>query len=163
MQKKILAILCSAAVIVITGFGISYFMQPAEEEVDEAEELIKTIFYTEITDEDTTLFPLNMSEYQMQESIHAMSHQKVKANQKWGKILLTQARVKRLIEITETKKNEWTYSDIYLDILYRWYEGDFSRADKDHNAIWNLQSGSIGKATGLLSPIEEKNYINGEE
>jgi hypothetical protein len=50
-----------------------------------------------------------------------------------------------------------------LDILNRWAEGDFSRADKDHNAIWNVQGGTIGEATGVMSPEEEQQYLETKE
>ncbi len=48
--------------------------------------------------------------------------------------------------------------DVYRDILERWADGDFSRVDQDHNAIWNMQNGTIGKATGILNAEEEKVY-----
>ena len=86
-----------------------------------------------------------------------MSHQKVVANQKWGHdILITQERVGILIDVVG--KNDFTHSNI-LDILNCWYIGDFSQADKDHNAIWKIQNGNIGKARGLLNAVEQLEYL----
>ncbi|MBS4206555.1 DUF6241 domain-containing protein [Bacillus sp. FJAT-50079] len=103
--------------------------------------------------------PELMTEYAVQDAIHAMSHQKVKADEKWGFLPLTQDRVKRLIEVVEKNEKEYNHSNIYLDILRRWEKSDFSSVDKDHNAIWELQGGTIGKAYGILSPEEEKAFI----
>ncbi|CEG25952.1 DUF6241 domain-containing protein [Bacillus sp. B-jedd] len=108
---------------------------------------------------DKKLFSDDMKEYAVQDAIHFMSHQKVKANEKWGSLQLTEERVDRLIDIIEKNKGEYKHDQLYLDILYRWKEGDFSKADEDHNAIWDLKGGTIGKATGVLSPQEEERYI----
>ncbi|MBO0587167.1 DUF6241 domain-containing protein [Sporosarcina sp. E16_8] len=102
-------------------------------------------------------FPTSMEEYGIQEAIHGMSHQKVSAEDKWGFIPMTQDRVARLIEVVEA--NKYVSAPVYLDILNRWASNDFTRADKDHNAIWDLQEGNIGKASGLLSIEEERAFI----
>ena len=36
---------------------------------------------------------------------------------------------------------------------------DFSQVDQDHNTVWRLQGGTIGEATGILTPKEEQAYI----
>jgi hypothetical protein len=101
--------------------------------------------------------PLTMKELTMQNTIHFMSHQKVKAEEKWGSVPLTEQRIDRLLAILEAKK--FKHERIYRDILMRWKEGDFSQVDRDHNAIWDLQDGTVGKATGILSLEEERAYI----
>lgn len=105
------------------------------------------------------LFSEDMKEYAVQDAIHFMSHQKVKANEKWGSLQLTEERVDRLIDIIEKNQGKYKHAQLYLDILYRWKDGDFTKADEDHNAIWDLKGGTIGKATGVLSPEEEERYI----
>ncbi|WP_227521592.1 DUF6241 domain-containing protein [Bacillus alkalisoli] len=35
---------------------------------------------------------------------------------------------------------------------------DFSHAVQDHNAIWSLQNGTVGKATRLLTEREQLRY-----
>ena len=102
-------------------------------------------------------FPSDMTEYAVQNAIHGMSHQKVKAEDKWGFIPLTAERVNRLKAVVEA--NEYEERGLYLDILNRWANNDFSRVDHDHNAIWELQNGTIGRATGILSDEEEKEFI----
>ncbi|WP_299087404.1 DUF6241 domain-containing protein [uncultured Metabacillus sp.] len=99
----------------------------------------------------------SLTEDELLNYMHGMSHQKVEAEEKWIHYEMTEERIGFLLTIVENGsfKNE----DLYLDILNRWAEGDFTQADKDHNAIWNLQGGTIGKATGVLSPEEEQQYL----
>lgn len=104
-------------------------------------------------------FPLDMSEEALKDAIHGMSHQKVQAEEKWGFIPLTAERVTRLKTIVEQNKDKYENASIYLDILNRWSNNDFSQVDHDHNQIWDLQNGTIGKATGILSAEEEKAFI----
>ncbi|MBU9720021.1 MULTISPECIES: DUF6241 domain-containing protein [Bacillaceae] len=103
-------------------------------------------------------FPLNLPEHAVQNYIHWMSHQKIHADQKWGKMLITEERINRLLEVVEV--NEYRHEETYRDILLRWQKGDFSKAVEDHNAIWRLQNGTIGEAERLLTEEEEMEYIN---
>lgn len=103
-------------------------------------------------------FSDDMSEGEVQQAIHNMSHQKVKADRKWGALEITPQHINRLIEIV--KNNDFENADLYLEILNSWKEGDFSNIVDDHNAIWELQDGTVGEATGVLSPKEEKQYID---
>ena len=168
MTKKVLAILASSVVMMfIIGYGISFFSAgPSNDKIDSAQAEIEDIFlgkkslghsvYSEELFITMTKDKL-LSEELIQETIHWMSHQKVVANQKWGHdILITQERVGILIDVVG--KNDFPHSNI-LDILNCWYIGDFSQADKDHNAIWKIQNGNIGKARGLLNAVEQLNYL----
>ncbi|MEH7118522.1 DUF6241 domain-containing protein [Neobacillus vireti] len=104
-------------------------------------------------------FPMNMTEDEVMDAIHKMSHQKVESRKKWGAIPLTPGRVKQLLMVVLKNEKNYVNSSVYIDILERWSEGDFSTVDKDHNKIWNLQGGTVGKAVGILSAEEEKAYI----
>ncbi|GGA82314.1 DUF6241 domain-containing protein [Ornithinibacillus halotolerans] len=95
-----------------------------------------------------------------QEYIHGMSHQKVKAEQKWGFYQINEERINWLLEGLDLVK--LNHEHTYRTILEKWAKGDFSTADDDHNAIWQLQGGTIGRATGILSPEEEKAYIRSQ-
>ncbi len=70
-----------------------------------------------------------------------------------------QERIERLIEVVELNKDKYEHDELYLQILNRWKNNDFSQADKDHNAIWTLQGGNVGRATGVLTFEEEKEFI----
>ncbi|WP_223700437.1 DUF6241 domain-containing protein [Sutcliffiella deserti] len=99
----------------------------------------------------------SLTEVDVQNYIHWMSHQKVKADEKWTHYKLTPERVEWLL--AEVKVRDYNHEDIYLEILSKWKKGNFDRADQDHNRIWSLQKGTIGKATGVLTPEEEKEYL----
>ncbi|MBB6447634.1 DUF6241 domain-containing protein [Bacillus benzoevorans] len=100
-----------------------------------------------------------MSEVEIQYVIHHMSHQKVKADKKWGQLQITPERIDRLIKVVQVNKQEYDYPSLYINILNRWKENDFSSAVSDHNKLWEIQAGNIGEAKRLLSPKEEKEYI----
>ena len=110
-------------------------------------------------------FPLEtMSDNEVGEAIHAMSHNKVisKDDEKWGaKIPLTQERVKRLLEVVEARQHDLEFENesIYFEILNRWAEGDFSQIAREHNHIWYNQGGTIGEAIGIMSAEQEMDYI----
>lgn len=103
--------------------------------------------------------PLTMDEFDIQATIHHMTHQKVVAQHKWGFTPMTKERIERLIEVVETNKEEYTNAEIYADILNHWQNSDFYRVDFEHNTIWSMQGGTIGEATGILSFEEEKDFI----
>ncbi|SES75886.1 hypothetical protein SAMN05421676_101378 [Salinibacillus kushneri] len=96
-----------------------------------------------------------------QEFIHGMSHQKVKASKKWGFYELHPKRVEWLLSALD--QVEVTHEAVYRDILVKWSERDFTEVDQDHNAIWELQNGTVGKATGILSAEEEQAYIESQK
>ena len=110
--------------------------------VIEIEELRKTPVEEE--------FPPTISEYAVQDAIHGMSHQKVHADDKWSFLPMTQERIERLTEVVGGNKSSYNDSKLYLEILNRWADNDFSRADKDHNAVWSLQGGNVGRAKGIV-------------
>lgn len=106
--------------------------------------------------EQTKSSELTSSEYN--EYIHGMSHQKIKAEKKWGFYEIHPERIKWLLDGLE--KVEIENEDTYREILQKWNDGDFASIDQDHNTIWGIQGGTVGKATGILSVKEEREYIN---
>jgi hypothetical protein len=104
-------------------------------------------------------FEFDMSESAVQNAIHHMSHQKVEADKKWGVLPLSEERVDRLLEVVQHNRNEYKHGSLYEEILLKWQNKNFTAVDDDHNAIWELQDGSIGRATGILSPKEEQAFI----
>lgn len=104
-------------------------------------------------------FPFEMSELSVQNAIHHMSHQKVVADKKWGVLPLTEERVDRLLEVVQHNKEDYKHGSVYEEILLKWQNKDFTSVDKDHNTIWELQGGSVGRATGIMSEKEEQEFI----
>lgn len=181
MKKKKIIGVAIATTILAFGIGIYYIgeflNEPTEEEMIEAQAEIDKSFKetekelneasTKIFLDVKTRFPDNMKEHEMQNALHRLSHQKVitEDNAKWGYIRMTEERVNRLLEVAELNKYEWNKhelemnGDLYVDILTRWSKSDFSRVDMDHNSIWEKQNGSVGRATGILNPWQEKEFI----
>lgn len=161
MKKIIIAIVVALVVIGGTGaLAFNHFTSKNDVKVSEKtnEKDEPVIEIVEENPEDLEdEFPLDMSEMEVQSEIHAMSHQKVAAEDKWGFLPMTQDRIMRLLEVVEA--NEYENSQLYINILTKWSKGDFSSADRDHNAIWELQGGTIGRASGLLTPEQEKAFI----
>ena len=101
------------------------------------------------------LSPIN--EGVMQQYIHAMSHQKVEADKKWSFYEMTEERIDYLL--AELDKDNYKHEDVYREILLKWKDGNFTEANHDHNEVWALQNGSVGRAEGLLSSEEEQAYL----
>ncbi|TYR75228.1 hypothetical protein FZC79_10710 [Rossellomorea vietnamensis] len=101
------------------------------------------------------LSPIN--EKVMQQYIHAMSHQKVEAKQKWSFYEMTDERI--LYLLGELDKGDYEHEQVYRDILVKWQEGNFSEVDHDHNEVWTLRGGTVGAAKGILSSEEEQAYL----
>lgn len=133
-----------------------------EEEEKTVTELSEEKFENAEHDEDLNPFGdpqdiKSVSESQVQDYIHQMSHQKVKASEKWGFYRITDERIKWLIEAVDA--NDYEHGEQYMHILMAWNKGAFDRADKHHNIIWEMQGGTIGKATGVMSLDEEEAYL----
>jgi len=102
-----------------------------------------------------------ISEKLMRQYIHAMSHQKVRAGEKWSFFEITDERIAFLLQQLDEKN--YKNDEEYRDILTRWQKRDFSQAVGDHNTVWRLMGGNIGKAKGLLSAKQEKEYLEKQD
>lgn len=98
-----------------------------------------------------------LSEVDVQNYIHWMSHQKVKAENKWTHYRLTPERVDWLLQTV--KEGSYDHEKVYIEILTKWQEEDFATIDMDHNRVWTLLNGNVGKAFGIMSEEEEKAYL----
>jgi hypothetical protein len=98
-----------------------------------------------------------LKETYIQQYIHAMSHQKVQAKEKWSFFEITEGRINFLLKQLDVNKYE--NESLYREILTSWKEGDFSNAVSHHNSIWRLQDGTIGKAIALLGPEDEEAFL----
>ncbi|MCM3087541.1 DUF6241 domain-containing protein [Bhargavaea ginsengi] len=103
----------------------------------------------------------NSSEAQILEVMHQMTHQKIAANQKWGAVPMTTRNIEQLESIVSTSdkiQNDKVKKEL-LGFIANWERGDFSETDAEHNYIWDLQDGTLGKARGLLSKEQEQKFI----
>ena len=167
MKKKLFIPL--VGLIVIGSAAAWYFWQyegdtsgvkidnPSEEQIDEGKQIIEDSFNNQEADEE--IITGEVTDIKIQSVLHKMSHQKVAADKKWGSLEITKDRLQFLSAEIDENKGNLDYYHTYRDIVDRWLAGDFSRADQDHNAIWKLQEGTVGRATGLLNEAEEAAYI----
>jgi len=106
-------------------------------------------------------YDLNLSqtpdESEVIEVMHHMTHQKVKADKKWGTTPMIPSTINEIYDVISN--SDFARKEELLAIVERWKNGDFSRADDDHNYFWNYQNGTIGKAYGLMNEAEEKRFI----
>jgi hypothetical protein len=126
---------------------------PYATEREEYEEQTKNIggqiFELEITDSTT--------EDEIIDIMHKMTHQKVKAEDKWGAIPMSEHTVSQVLGFLE-KSNFATKEDL-IDIAKKWKSGDFQTVDYDHNFFWQWQGGTVGRAYGIMSSAEEEEFI----
>ena len=128
----------------------------------EAQTIIEKGFAAPVSSKVTEKYE-TMSEGELIQEVHNMTHQKVKADKKWGASEITADKVKLLYKVIRNKefKNS-NNKQMLLEILEPWTNQDFSKSVSAHNKIWSYQKGNIGKATRLLTPEEELDYIEEE-
>lgn len=81
--------------------------------------------------------------------MHRMANSKIiaKDNQIWGTLPMDSKQVATVKAIVE--KVNYSDRDYILEVLERWENEDFSKADKEHNYFWKKLGGTIGEATGI--------------
>ncbi|MEH7238647.1 PRK06770 family protein [Bacillus sp. JJ1562] len=106
-------------------------------------------------------YDLNLSESPEEREViaamHHMTHQKVKADKKWGAKPMIPETINEIFDVVS--KSDFARKEELLAILERWKNGDFSLADVDHNYFWDYQNGNTGEAYGLMSEAEERRFI----
>jgi hypothetical protein len=87
-----------------------------------------------------------------------MTHQKVRSEEKWGFVQMTEVN---LLAVKEAlKKNpEFNQNIDFLGIVTDWLNNDFSNIVAEHNLIWKMNKGTVGKAYGILTPSEEQALV----
>lgn len=136
-------------------FGITnFFGNVVKPEAEQAQTLDDIAEATEIGDESVSL---NWNQEEVVSTMHKMIHQKVDADDKWGAVQMTNDRLDVLISLV--KDSKFPNRGKLLAMLSTWRSGDFSYAWKDHNALWEMQGGTVGRAKGNATEEEEKQFI----
>jgi bla regulator protein BlaR1 len=91
-------------------------------------------------------------------NLHAMSHQKIKADRMGFSIKMTPEFLDLIIENIE-KAPYIEDRDNYLVIAKNWKAGNFSRVRDDHDYLNTRQGGTIGFSTGVNSAQEEAAFV----
>lgn len=172
IYKKVIGAILGIIVLLVGGFiFVVYtdfsqtFESTKDEEITEKEEPVKKEKEAEDeTDNGENPFSNSMKQEEMTDEkimdyLHKMSHQKIHAEAKWGFYEITDERIEWLLKSITKTEEKLIHQDVYERILDRWEDGDFSNSVDDHNMIWKLQGGSIGKALRLLTEEEEATYL----
>ena len=101
-----------------------------------------------------------MSEGEVQTYLHRMTHQKIVASEKRGAIEMSPQNIQNMLTIVRENAESYEHSDFYEEALTAWEQGNFSNAVTVHNTIWTWHGGTVGKATGLMTPEQEADYVN---
>ena len=99
----------------------------------------------------------NSTEFEVVDVMHKMTHQKVRSEDKWGAIPMSEDTVNQVYDIVS--KSNFEQKDSLLAIIDKWKNDNFENVVSDHNFFWSLQDGTIGKAYGKMSPKEEAEFI----
>jgi len=177
MNKTTMIIALSVLVLMLGYYGYTSFIGSGEETVEQVEESgetgetgqSKTPVSGTVVDEQEKKrsrsekkmekqYPSDSDESVIQNAIHQMSHSMVYADKKWGHLEPSKERIERLLEVLEENQSSYENTSLYISILERWQNSDYSHAVSDHNQMWNLQGGTVGKATRLLSKEEMNSY-----
>ncbi|KAB7704818.1 hypothetical protein F9802_16785 [Bacillus aerolatus] len=167
--KKVVLMASLVGVVAIAVIVVSYvvIMVSDHAQAEKAEELKKYenkyIAFDEkqleVNGDARTKIPnlIDGNEPQVTEVMHKMTHQKILAHEKWGAIEMTPDNVKKVKG--HVLANDFKSEKFFIEILNKWESGNFSRVDKDHNALWNVQSGTIVAAAGLMTEEQEQQFI----
>ncbi|MFB3161444.1 DUF6241 domain-containing protein [Neobacillus sp. 179-J 1A1 HS] len=94
------------------------------------------------------------SEKDLLEILHIMTHQKVRSEEKWGFVHITEVNLLAVREVLQ-ENPAFNQNIDMLAIVTDWLNNDFGNIVAEHNSIWKMKNGSVGKAYGILSPSEE--------
>lgn len=90
------------------------------------------------------------------QTMHNMTHQKVRAEKKWGAVPMSKVNAAAIKDIIV--QGDYERKEELLAIAERWINQDFSQIVEDHNYFWAIQEGSVGKATGVMTAAEERAF-----
>ncbi|PRS26900.1 hypothetical protein C6W19_24195 [Bacillus sp. RJGP41] len=91
-------------------------------------------------------------------TMHSMTHQKVVSEEKWYNLEMNSENINALYNFIDDSEII-DYKSELLRIVGKWKEGNFDDIVEEHNYLWGEQNGNVGKATGVLTPEEEAQFV----
>ncbi|PAL05751.1 DUF6241 domain-containing protein [Peribacillus simplex] len=91
-------------------------------------------------------------------TMHSMTHQKVVSKEKWYNLEMNSENINALYNFIDDSEII-DYKSELLRIVGKWKEGNFDDIVEEHNYLWGEQNGNVGKATGVLTPEEEAQFV----
>ena len=92
-------------------------------------------------------------------TMHSMTHQKVISEEKWYNLEMAPENISAVYEFIKDSDIGFTLKRELLKIAGNWKEGNFDNIVEDHNYLWGAQNGNVGKATGVLTPEQEAEFV----
>jgi len=80
--------------------------------------------------------------------VHDMANSLIKSDHIWYTLSINKATVEELMKLINSIE-ECEEKSVLLRIAEGWKKGDFTNIQHDHNEVWNMLDGTIGKATGV--------------
>ncbi|AIY06260.1 hypothetical protein Plano_2295 [Planococcus sp. PAMC 21323] len=157
---KIIGITIGVLALLAVG-GYYMFTQNSSkgEEITKVAEVLKKKAEQTVSAEKVESEDLEMTEVDVQIHMHRMTHQKITASEKKGAVEMTPENIDGLLTIVNTYAGHYKHTDFYLKALNKWKEGDFSNAVYVHNTIWDWHGGTVGRATGFMTPEQEQEFV----
>lgn len=153
-------------VAVLGGAGYYAFQSlsaPPEEEIDAAaQQAARHLDQAEQSDapkSGAATAEVGLSETEFQIHLHQMTHQKIVASKKRGAIEMTPETIDNMLKIARANEEVYEESEFYEKTLTAWEQGDFTNSINVHNTIWEWHDGTVGRATGLMTPEQEARYV----
>ncbi|MEG2017168.1 MAG: DUF6241 domain-containing protein [Clostridium sp.] len=161
--KKILIWLIVIVIVLGAGlFGYTYYMNyktgkfEAKKNQKEIENIVEDINEEKDSseaEEKPEEKELKSSDYYPESKVydimHRMSNTKIIAedNKIWGELLIDSESLGSIKALVS--EIDYPDRDYLLSVITKWENGDFSKADEDHNYFWAKLGGTIGKAIGI--------------
>jgi Family of unknown function (DUF6241) len=134
-------------------YGVKYAMDGRTEKTSSENATVAKVKEEDVR---TSLEKKEMTESTVIDMMHKMTHQKVKADEKWGAVPMSIESATKMRDVI--KESDFPHKDGLLEIAERWIQRDFSKVAEDHNYFWKIQGGTIGEAKGSLTKKEEMKF-----
>lgn len=150
-KKNMIIFIIVLSIIVISGSFVLGFTQYSN--------IINSVDKEKITEE-VPIDKRKIQEKDILNKVHQMANTLIVAedNQVWGQEEITKEKIDELI--SDLNNSGLKYKGQVITILNRWKSGDFSQIISDHNYVWNLLDGSVGKAIKANEEAVKKTIAN---
>lgn len=160
--KRILIWLIVIVIVLGAGlFGYTYYMNyktgkfEAKKNQKEIENIVEDINEEKDSSEseekpEEALKPSDYyPESKVYDIMHRMSNTKIIAedNKIWGELPIDSESLGSIKALVS--EIDYPDRDYLLSVISKWENGDFSKADEEHNYFWAKLGGTIGKAIGV--------------
>lgn len=144
-------IMSMAAIVVGVGiFGVTTDYSKNKDNLIKQSKIVTSIKTGEAVNVTSTLAIIDIIR-----DMHKMANSLIEADAIWGKAEMNRRNVDEM-HVALYSQNDSDEKKILMEIIQKWDRADFSSVDADHNRIWDLLNGKVGRATGANTKEVEK-------